>query len=317
MQHGGTHIIRTPRLIIRPFSGDDGPAMFRNWASDSRVTAFLTWPPHTDPEQTAQLCHIWAAAVCSDSRRYIWALEEPECGEAIGSLSVVSMDEHAQTMELGYCLGRAWWGQGLMTEAVTHVLSYLFEHTSVQVIRAAHDTANPASGRVMDKSGMLREGIARGTGINNQGVRDILWHSITRREYEERAAFPILELHDPEAAAAAARGVLSPDAFRDSGHCICLAHMENGNVLGAVLLCPTSPSALSIAGISVLPDRRRQGIGQRLIASAKHCATRDGFSCLHALIPSGSPDQSRAFLASAGFRELGPIPGGTLMILPL
>ena len=56
MQHLGTQTLNTKRLLLRPFTVEDAPAMYRNWACDPEVTRYLTWPPHTDPAGTrAQL----------------------------------------------------------------------------------------------------------------------------------------------------------------------------------------------------------------------------------------------------------------------
>lgn len=49
MDHKGTKIIETERLILRPFCEADGEFMFRNWAADPEVTKFLTWPAHENP----------------------------------------------------------------------------------------------------------------------------------------------------------------------------------------------------------------------------------------------------------------------------
>ena len=46
MNHLGTKMIETERLLLRPFQAEDAVPMFRNWASDPEVTKFLTWQPH-------------------------------------------------------------------------------------------------------------------------------------------------------------------------------------------------------------------------------------------------------------------------------
>ena len=48
MNHKGTIQLETERLILRRFTIDDAPAMFKNWASDPEVTKFMTWPTHKD-----------------------------------------------------------------------------------------------------------------------------------------------------------------------------------------------------------------------------------------------------------------------------
>ena len=125
MDHRGTKVLETERLLLRPFRTEDAEAMFRNWASDPEVTRFLTWPPHASPELTRSLTAQWAEAA-GDRRVYQWAIVSKAQGEPIGSLSVVRIDEGTESMELGYCIGKRWWGQGLMTEAVRTVVAYLF-----------------------------------------------------------------------------------------------------------------------------------------------------------------------------------------------
>ena len=56
MKHQGTKTIETPRLILRRFTLEDAPAMYRNWASDPEVTKFLTWPAHSSVEISGRFC---------------------------------------------------------------------------------------------------------------------------------------------------------------------------------------------------------------------------------------------------------------------
>ena len=55
MQHVGTQQLITERLVLRRFSVQDAPAMYTNWASDPQVAKFMTWPPHTSPDDTRQI----------------------------------------------------------------------------------------------------------------------------------------------------------------------------------------------------------------------------------------------------------------------
>ena len=96
-----------------------------------------------------------------------------DLNEPVGSLAVVSHWDDVAKCELGYCLGRAWWGRGLMTEAVKEVIRYLFREVGMNRIEASYDVHNPASGRVMEKAGMRFEGIHRQAGKNNQGIVDV------------------------------------------------------------------------------------------------------------------------------------------------
>lgn len=83
MNHKGIKIIETERLILRPFHEDDAEPMFRNWASDSQVTKFLTWPTHENVEVTKQVVKNWVKR--NDvPQNYQWAIELKKIHEPIG-----------------------------------------------------------------------------------------------------------------------------------------------------------------------------------------------------------------------------------------
>ena len=185
MQHKGTQILETERLLLRPFREADAEAMFRNWASDPAVTRYLTWPPHESVEASRAIAARWER----ESARldfYQWAVVPRSLREPIGSLSVVRMDEAVDAMELGYCIGRPWWGMGITAEAVRAVVTYLFREVGANRIAACHDVDNPHSGRVMEKAGMTREGTLRASHRNNQGVVDITYYSVLASEWPRK-----------------------------------------------------------------------------------------------------------------------------------
>ncbi len=155
LTHKGTQVLRSERLLLRPYTEQDGEMMFRNWANDEEVCRYLTWAPHGDIEVTHNIVRDWAACNIND-RCYHWGITL--AGELIGDIAVVRWNEQTQCAAIGYCLGRAWWGQGIMTEALTAVMTYLFDEIGFHRIQLEHDHENPASGRVMRKAGMRLEG---------------------------------------------------------------------------------------------------------------------------------------------------------------
>lgn len=182
MEHKGTKRLETERLILRPFAESDGEAMFRNWASDPEVTRFLTWPAHESVETSNQIVALWA----SESQKpevYQWAVELRGIGEPIGSIGVVRRNDAIAEAEIGYCIGKRWWGQGLMPEALRAVSRYLIAEVGMNRVCADHDVNNPNSGRVMEKAGMVKEGVLRAAGRNNQGIVDVAVYSILARDF--------------------------------------------------------------------------------------------------------------------------------------
>ena len=173
MKHQGTIKIETERLILRRARMEDAESMFQNWAKDPEVTKFLTWPPHESLEISKLVLSDWVASYeRNDFYQWMIALKEDECNP-IGSISVVSYDEKVNKMEIGYCIGKPWWHQGIMTESLNSVMEFLFDKVKVNRIEAKHDSNNPNSGAVMKKCGMVYEGIMRQAGWNNHGICDL------------------------------------------------------------------------------------------------------------------------------------------------
>lgn len=158
MTHQGTVILNTARLRLRPYLPGDAQAMFAGWANDERVTRYLTWQPHGNIAVTEQLIAQWVESYQSDTV-YRWGITMG--GELIGDISVVSWQEDNEACEIGYCLAYDHWGQGIMTEALQSVMRYLFDSIGFHRVMIRHEADNPASGRVMQKAGLLYEGCLR------------------------------------------------------------------------------------------------------------------------------------------------------------
>lgn len=176
MNHLGTKRLETDRLVLRRFVPGDAADMYRNWASDPEVTKFLTWPTHSSVEVSQFIVQDWIGRYDSDTF-YNWAIELKETQEVIGNISVVKLNEETEAADIGYCIGRNWWGKGITPEALGEVMAFLFDEVELNRVAACHDSNNPKSGRVMEKAGMKYEGVWRKAGKNNQGICDEVWHA--------------------------------------------------------------------------------------------------------------------------------------------
>jgi len=180
MNKVGIKVIETERLVLRPFTVDDAPAMYERWASDPEVTKYLTWLPHPSADVTrAYLADLVAKYDRGDF--FDWAIDFKGVG-VIGSIGVVGYREETEAAELGYCMSRAYWGQGIMPEALKGVIAFLFDEVGARRISTKHDIANPKSGRVMAKAGMKYEGTFRGAGYNNRGIIDEVCYGMLRED---------------------------------------------------------------------------------------------------------------------------------------
>lgn len=178
--HHGTAILNTERLTLREFKWDDAEDMYYHWANDEKVTHYLTWPPHQSIEDTRQLLASWIQSY-ENGDFYNWAIVVRDSQTLIGNISVTHIDHKTNTVEIGYCIGQAYWGHGYVAEALKEVISYLFTE-GFDLVRARHDKNNPRSGKVMQKAGMKYEGTLRKYGKNNQGVVDDVVYSIIPEE---------------------------------------------------------------------------------------------------------------------------------------
>lgn len=182
MNHKGTKTIETKRLILRPFTIEDAPAMYHNWAKDSEVTKFLTWPNHLNADISKKVIQSWIEDYDKEDY-YQWCIEWKESQEAIGSISVVHSNDVTEAVELGYCIGRQFWNQGISSEALSAVVRFFFEEVKVNRIEARHDTNNPNSGKVMERCGLKLEGIHRKADKNNTGICDAAYYGILAEDY--------------------------------------------------------------------------------------------------------------------------------------
>lgn len=186
MNHLGSKVLHTERLTLRPFGQEDAQAMFRNWASDADATEYVTWYAHSDMEVTQSILKVWTAQYLEKpDHTYKWAIQLE--GVVIGDISLVTLDESIQSCEVGYIIGKAYWGQGIVTEALGRVLAFLFDEVGMNRVFLRHDVRNPASGRVMEKNGLTHEGIFRESFRRKDGsLGDMANYAILRSEWEAR-----------------------------------------------------------------------------------------------------------------------------------
>lgn len=159
MKDFGTRTIETERLILRRFTPADAEGMYLSWASDENVTKYVSWNAHKNPAETLALIQHWIREY--DNNSYNWVVELKETHELIGNISAISVRRRHNNCEIGYCYGSKYWNQGYATEALTAVIDYLFNTCEMHIIEAKHHSTNPASGRVMEKAGMIQEAVLK------------------------------------------------------------------------------------------------------------------------------------------------------------
>jgi ribosomal-protein-alanine N-acetyltransferase len=149
--------IETEHLILRKPRKEDASAIHTAYAQDPEITRYLTWRPNKDLEETAHHVEL-ALSLWDEGKAYSYAITLKSSDSVIG---MIALHPENFRVGIGYVLARPFWGRGYMTEAARAVTNWLLEQPDVYRVFAICDVENPASARVMEKAGMIREGILR------------------------------------------------------------------------------------------------------------------------------------------------------------
>lgn len=153
MNYQGTKEINTKRLFLRKFQMKDAADMFNNWASDNEVTRYLLWNTHKDIKETKAVIKLWTKNY-QDELYFNWAIVLKSINQPIGSIGLVEIDLEKKCCEVGYCISKKYWNQGITSEALKAILDFLLNKNDFEQVVAKHQKENLYSGKVMEKCGM-------------------------------------------------------------------------------------------------------------------------------------------------------------------
>lgn len=176
-------VLRTERLTLRPWRMEDLEDLFA-YASVPGVGEMAGWEHHADKWVSQTVLNSFIEGKKTFALDYY--------GKVIGSLGIEEYDEKEfsdfsdkRCREIGYVLGKTYWGQGLMPEAVNEVIRWLFKDVGLDVIFCGHFLRNSQSARLQEKCGFRHYAFHRyktrmGT------VEDSEMNILTRDEWEEK-----------------------------------------------------------------------------------------------------------------------------------
>jgi RimJ/RimL family protein N-acetyltransferase len=176
-------VLRTERLVLRPFSVDDAPAV-EVLAGAAEVADTTLHIPHPYPPGAAEQWIGTHARDWASGTGATYAVTAADTGEVMGAIGLTIAPAHARA-ELGYWIGVPYWNRGYCTEAGRAMLRLAFGSLALHRVQARHLTRNPASGRVMQKLGMRPEGIARHAIRKGDRFEDLAMYAILADEWTE------------------------------------------------------------------------------------------------------------------------------------
>ena len=141
-------IVETERLLLRPVTLDDAEAMF-DYASDRENTRYTFQTNQSLEETKNNIAQFYLANPLGR-----WGIELKSNGQFIGTIDLHKIDPVLKKAAIGYIINKKYWNQGLTTEANRAVIELAFEKIGMNKLTALYDKDNPASGKVMKKSGM-------------------------------------------------------------------------------------------------------------------------------------------------------------------
>ena len=174
--------LTTDRLVLRPFTPADALRV-RDLAGHPDIAATTLRIPHPYELHHGEKWIGEHAAAFDEGRGLDLAVTVG--GDLAGAMSI-GIDAANERGELGYWIGRPYWGRGYATEAAAGIVRYGFEALGLNRVTAHHFARNPASGRVMEKIGMTREGEFRRHLLHRGRYEDLVFYGILRSEHAAR-----------------------------------------------------------------------------------------------------------------------------------
>ena len=176
--------LRTKRLILRKLLYSDQKDIF-NYAKNPRVAEHVLWEAHKTEFDTIQFLNMVYEAY-NHCKAAPWGIQLKDSSEIIGTAGFVDFNEDSKCAEVGYALSEDFWGQGIITEAVSSVIEFGFLEMGLNSITARCKPKNEASIRVLEKcSFKFIESVENHLEVKGR-LEDINLYSLKREDYFNR-----------------------------------------------------------------------------------------------------------------------------------
>ena len=179
-------VLTTERLILsRPVEGDM-QHIIHYLDSDKVYSENTANIPYPYKEADAEfLIHEVVDKGFENETDFVFAIRNKENGLIMGLIGIHHWDKANQKAEIGYWLGKEFWNKGYVTEAMAEVLAFGFKVLNLNKMFANFFPHNPASGRVMEKSGMKQEAVLRQEIYKNGKFLDFVRYSILKEDFKK------------------------------------------------------------------------------------------------------------------------------------
>lgn len=172
--------LETERLVLRRMNMRDAKDIFA-YSCDQEVARHVLWSAQQDVSEARDYIKYMMKRYKNDEPAS-WGIIDKKTDALVGTIGYMDYNQDNATVEIGYSLARWLWNGGYMTEALARVIEYTFDAMDVNRIEAQHELSNPASGRVMEKCGMRKEGVLRQRLYNKGKFVDVALYAILKSD---------------------------------------------------------------------------------------------------------------------------------------
>jgi [ribosomal protein S5]-alanine N-acetyltransferase len=175
-------IIKGKKINLRSLKKKDAQSIYQNLNNRdvSRYTARIPYP------YTLQDAQSFIKESQKKKNVVVFGVENPETKEVIGVIDLTSINFHNNKGAiLGYWLGKKYWKQGIITEAISLILKYAFSKLKLTRVQASVMKPNKGSMKALEKHGFKQEGTLRKKVYKNRKWLDIFIYGILKEEYKK------------------------------------------------------------------------------------------------------------------------------------
>lgn len=181
MNHNSLPVIKTSRLVLRWISEDDVDSLYEIF-SDPQVMRYWSTTPFLNRDAAAELQREIADGNLKDTV-WKWGVALSDSDKLIGTATLFNLNLGNGRAEIGYALGRAYWGHGYMNEVLKALINHAFDVVQLRRLEADVDPRNTASIRTLERLGFQREGYLRERWHVGGEIQDALFYGLLKHEW--------------------------------------------------------------------------------------------------------------------------------------
>jgi RimJ/RimL family protein N-acetyltransferase len=176
--------LETERLFLTELEAGDIPQIVE-YAANKSISEYTLNLPHPYSEKDAVYWINLSNQGLKNRTNYIFAIRLKSSNEFIGGIGL-TVEQKFFRAEIGYWIAEPFWNKGYATEATKSIIEFGFNRLELNKLTSSHLEKNPASGKVMVKCGMTKEGELKEHVCKNTVFHTLILYGLTKSEYRQK-----------------------------------------------------------------------------------------------------------------------------------